>query len=315
MNDQRETSAAVLVGKSSDVAGSRFEIASNAFIGRDGAGRIAVVTSPQDLAETFAQLVRRDGAFVLEPLAARGEVRLDGVPTTRAVPLERRHILTLPNGSELVFSSAPGSRPSEPPPRASVPAGNPGKAPDPALETMVESGWSAMPDLKRKSREENSPAPAERIVTAPRARAVEETHHDANLAQVPPLQRTEPQPASPAGPAEDEVGTRVFTPPPPLPRYEVEVHVPDQATETFALKPGENVIGRSSECDIRLADPNKWLSRKHAVLRVLAESVELIDLNGMNGTYMNGNRISAAEVTPGSSFFLGPNIEFTLRQR
>lgn len=57
----------------------------------------------------------------------------------------------------------------------------------------------------------------------------------------------------------------------------------------FALAPGENFIGRSSDCRVVLGDPS--VSRYHARIVVAEESVVMEDLNSRNGTYVEGRRI------------------------
>jgi len=335
--DAVDDARALLVCKSGDLAGTRFEIGRDALIGRDERGRVQVVSGSQRVAESFARISHRDGRYTLESTTA-GAVRVDGNPAHGAVVLDRRHLIALPDGTELVYSvTPPAARPQAP---ASSPASAPASSPPPSqrreptveapLETMVESAWGGVPELKRRP---NTPAaqapgqqPPERIITAPRSKQVSDdppggTMVDANLGALPPLVR-KPAPRPPANepPAthstgDDDIGTRVFEPPKPAVAYEVVVKVPDQETLTYPLKHGENIIGRSSECDIQLADPNKWLSRKHAMVRVSNDLVELMDLNGMNGTYLNGARITNAVLVPGTSFYLGPNVELTLRQR
>lgn len=57
----------------------------------------------------------------------------------------------------------------------------------------------------------------------------------------------------------------------------------------FSLAPGENFIGRSSDCRVVLGDPS--VSRYHARIVVGDDSVVMEDLNSRNGTYIEGRRI------------------------
>jgi adenylate cyclase len=59
--------------------------------------------------------------------------------------------------------------------------------------------------------------------------------------------------------------------------------------QTFDLKPGAHVVGRTSESDICLAE--KSLSRAHARIDVGPEAVVLSDLGSTNGTFVDGERI------------------------
>ena len=57
------------------------------------------------------------------------------------------------------------------------------------------------------------------------------------------------------------------------------------------------VIGRSSECDITLADPN--VSRRHAEVRRIGDGYSLVDLGSTNGTEVNGQRIQETALMNG----------------
>ena len=54
------------------------------------------------------------------------------------------------------------------------------------------------------------------------------------------------------------------------------------------------VIGRSKDCDIRLADPNA--SRRHAEVRQEGTAYWLVDLDSTNGTTVNGRRQQRARL-------------------
>jgi predicted component of type VI protein secretion system len=96
---------------------------------------------------------------------------------------------------------------------------------------------------------------------------------------------------------------------------ELVVTAPGHAPRHIALLPGDNVIGRSDACEITIDDPDMWLSRRHANVRVSGGRIELVDLGTRNGTFVNGQRVNVMTMTPGMSFALGPHFEFTLRIR
>jgi DNA-binding NtrC family response regulator len=66
---------------------------------------------------------------------------------------------------------------------------------------------------------------------------------------------------------------------------------------------GENVVGSLPECDVYV--PHPTVSRRHAVVRVNGSSTALADLGSKNGTYVNGVRISEAELQVGDKIQFG----------
>jgi pSer/pThr/pTyr-binding forkhead associated (FHA) protein len=67
-----------------------------------------------------------------------------------------------------------------------------------------------------------------------------------------------------------------------------------QGVRLVALEEGSITIGRSPDCDLHLTDDAKasWL---HAKLEVLGEGWCVTDLSSTNGTYVNGQRVSASQ--------------------
>jgi pSer/pThr/pTyr-binding forkhead associated (FHA) protein len=64
-----------------------------------------------------------------------------------------------------------------------------------------------------------------------------------------------------------------------------------------------------------LPDPEKWLSRRHATLTVLADGIQLKDNGTVNGTFVGDQRIEAAAIEAGTSFRVGPKLELRLMRR
>lgn len=64
------------------------------------------------------------------------------------------------------------------------------------------------------------------------------------------------------------------------------------------------VVGRSSECDLLVLDPE--VSRKHARFDAQNGVVYVSDLGSSNGTFLNGRRLDdAIEVRPGDAIDVG----------
>jgi len=75
---------------------------------------------------------------------------------------------------------------------------------------------------------------------------------------------------------------------------------------------GRFVVGRSWDCDVRLADPS--VSRRHAELRYGAAGWSIEDLASLNGVLVNGRRIWRAAVESGDRLALG-DVAVTFRSR
>jgi hypothetical protein len=63
-------------------------------------------------------------------------------------------------------------------------------------------------------------------------------------------------------------------------------------------------IGRSPEADLVLAEPS--VSRKHCQIRPGPEALELVDLSSLNGTWVEGRRVTRARLTGRTEFQVGP---------
>ncbi len=69
------------------------------------------------------------------------------------------------------------------------------------------------------------------------------------------------------------------------------------------LQKGENVLGSDSGCHVCLVSDT--VSRRHAVIRVLGDRVEVEDLGSQNGTYIGPRRVLRETVSPGTLLTLG----------
>ena len=64
-------------------------------------------------------------------------------------------------------------------------------------------------------------------------------------------------------------------------------------------------LGRASDNDVALQDPDKTLSRHHAEFRREGDSWFYLDLNSANGTWIGDRHVTRQELTPGLSMRLG----------
>jgi DNA-binding winged helix-turn-helix (wHTH) protein len=72
----------------------------------------------------------------------------------------------------------------------------------------------------------------------------------------------------------------------------------------FPLLEGENLIGRGSECGVRIV--SSTVSRVHARLLVDGTQATIEDMESKNGTYVGGTRLQApARLSPGDEIRIG----------
>jgi len=73
--------------------------------------------------------------------------------------------------------------------------------------------------------------------------------------------------------------------------------------EIFAMRRGENIIGRLEDCDVPVLDGS--VSRQHARVLYSRERVSVTDLNSSNGTFVNDVRVDALELSDGDGLRIG----------
>jgi hypothetical protein len=79
---------------------------------------------------------------------------------------------------------------------------------------------------------------------------------------------------------------------------------PDGASQrTFPLTAPLTILGRGTDCDLRLVDPG--VSRHHAELRVEDGEVVLLDLGSTNGTFVDGQPVRRVSLRDGTRVTLG----------
>lgn len=70
------------------------------------------------------------------------------------------------------------------------------------------------------------------------------------------------------------------------------------------------VVGRSSDCDLKVEDPG--VSRRHAEIRVIGNDEDaqlvVVDLGSTNGTVVDGVRVTQAPLSDGSRIVLGSTV-------
>lgn len=80
------------------------------------------------------------------------------------------------------------------------------------------------------------------------------------------------------------------------------------AGQTIELVKGTTIVGRVPPCDLVLEDDS--VSRRHAEIYKMGNTVSVRDLGSANGTYVNGERIDEQTIGPGDEIRFGV-VEFT----
>jgi DNA-binding winged helix-turn-helix (wHTH) protein len=108
-------------------------------------------------------------------------------------------------------------------------------------------------------------------------------------------------------------GDAVFLPRANEPRGDEAVCWIEWGTRRFALQPGEHVVGRDPDVEVRL--DASTVSRRHARLLVTAEGTVLEDFGSKNGTYRGVDRVtSPIQLADGDEIRIGSQL-VTIRLR
>jgi hypothetical protein len=76
-----------------------------------------------------------------------------------------------------------------------------------------------------------------------------------------------------------------------------------EAGSTYELNTPVTLLGRGTDCDLRLVDPG--VSRHHSELRVEDDQVVLVDRGSTNGTLVNGQPVRRVVLVDGMTITLG----------
>ena len=85
---------------------------------------------------------------------------------------------------------------------------------------------------------------------------------------------------------------------------------PKGKRKDFPLTKSTTIIGRGEKCDLRV--PVLSVSRRHCELALSDDTLNIRDLGSSNGTYVNNERISEAELEAGDRLVVGP-VVFTIQ--
>ncbi len=85
---------------------------------------------------------------------------------------------------------------------------------------------------------------------------------------------------------------------------------PDGRQQEIALRKAVHVVGRSTDCQIRI--PNSSISRQHCEVVVGDDDVLVRDLGSSNGTFVNRRKITQTPIAPGDLICIG-ELVFAVR--
>jgi pSer/pThr/pTyr-binding forkhead associated (FHA) protein len=106
---------------------------------------------------------------------------------------------------------------------------------------------------------------------------------------------------------EHRVQTHILKQPPAT----LKVVLADGAKKAYSLDREKTTIGRKSENDIVLEDPEMYISREHASIIIRADQYYVVDHDSANGTFIRGKRIPPNREIPLTD---GETIEIEGRQ-
>lgn len=76
--------------------------------------------------------------------------------------------------------------------------------------------------------------------------------------------------------------------------------------ESFPLYAGENSVGRAQDCRVLLR--HSTVSRHHALIMIEEDEIRVQDLDSKNGTFVDGQKIRSARVTPKNQIAFGYHV-------
>ena len=287
-----------------------FEFSTEATIGRDSENTIQL--NRKGVSDKHARIYynKDEGSYFLEDLESLNGTQLDGAKVTGQEQLARFHVITFAKAFDFVFQvnssvsektaldSDPWASDSDLPP--SLEEGEQAsRTPQSAVEdvwggaTAVQESFAPIPQFQQ---EESSPLEEE------------STSERTILSQQVPIHPQLPPEVEAKG--EHQIEDQPEAPQSDDSRVLLEVKNKEGAVSTFDLKEGENVVGRSPDCQVFIDDSS--VSRRHAIITVSSGKTCIRDLGSVNHTFLEDQRIdSEAELRPNLKVEIG-TIELRL---
>ncbi len=251
------------------LAGAEYEIGREATIG--SASENGVVLSAPSISRRQARIAfdGQSGCYFLEDLSGGGTA-LDGQPVEGRMRLSSVHVLTFAGQHDFFFHWNPRQPPQDQLETVGLDELPQAAAEPPASQTIFRSSQKLSPPPAFQPLQ-----PPEQTAADPDPQASETMFRESAGVSLPDFLK-------PGSPPQEEVA------PEPQLRLVLELKLPDGA-KAYPLGEGENVVGRSPQCEVFVDDPT--LSRRHAVLTVKKEALKVRDLGSTNKTFVEGEAI------------------------
>ncbi len=267
-------------------AGANFEFERETTIGKKKEN--AIVLDQPVVSGRHARIFfdETQGCYCLEDAGSRNGTKLDGMRVAQKEKLGDLHIITFAQKFDFIFQVVDGYERS--------------------TKSRHKTGDGQQPNL-RGNRTFVGPASL-----GDETNGVEPERPPSNgKTMIEGMAKPVPPPRVPQNMANgifktvvESVAPRPKTPPPVSTDLMLEIRHSAQGRQNFSLKPGENLIGRSPECEIIINDPS--VSRRHAALTIQADRIVLKDLGSRNHTFVDDQTVmSEIEIQPGASLGFG----------
>ena len=294
--------SAKLFCKTGQLAGAEFLIEKEATIGKWADNDI--VLYPNVISGKHARIYfdKEKNCYFLEDLHSRNGTNIDSIPVKNKEKLDKLNIITFANDFDFIFQEVSISYKEE--------------VKKEKLDSRVQR--SELMSEEQKTMVEQEVGFAAPDLDAEKEQQTDKTIYEQEIMPVPeiPGEGEQVEELSPKTDVQKTMMDENLIPVPYLPEEEHTAQKEAQQLNllyllefkginiTFTLKEGENVIGRSMDCDIPIDDPS--ISRRHAIILVKSEGIFIKDLGSKNHTFVNDNKIeSEVNIQPDSSIRFG----------
>lgn len=287
--------------KTGKLNGSQFDVGERVTIGRHSDNQIVLSSAAISEKQACIQFDSGRRCYFLENLGSKSGTQLDGVTVEKKVRLDDLHVITFGEEYDFIFRWTVQASPQ----------------PDEALAPTVGT-------IAAKVEKITVPSFLDRLAQSPQEQG-EEPPSVAKTLYAKLKRVAVPSFLARSAPASRTLVTKAQEISLPSSLKNVESHSqepqlsrPDQkkkkepvlilnlpeGTREFSLAEGEHTVGRSQDCEIQVN--NNSLSRRHAVLIVRKDIVAVKDLDSVNHTFVEDQKVTAeTELRPGNSIRFG----------